>query len=1191
MSVSPRESMGSRRIGRPHSGPTTKAATADAASFPITMKTRSIALLLFAVWLLTVHSLPVWAGETYGPTRQGDTLWGIAGKVYGGDAITRDQGMLALLRANPDAFGSPCNASSPLQTGVLLQVPSPAEAAALSADAAQQEFQRQMQEWTRHRRSGEPLVCPPVRGPLATSAPTLQAGAAATEGPPGAQAPATISTEPTPEAPMPAAPGAAQPRLLAPGEAAPGEVPPSEPEPGEAAPGEAQTPEAATSEAPPGATAPAGAAPSPEAGEQPRPEPAAQNEAQPGLPGGGSTPVPPQAEHLGAPGPLSPVVEWRHLWREIEPELAKHERLDWLGILVVLGLVVGILLHTYRKRREARAAAPEKTAPTAGDFDALSVDEAVQRLDSDLERGLATSEAEHRLEQYGRNALEEQQASLLERLLPYFWGPIPWMIEVAAILSALVRHWADLAIILALLLFNAAIGFWQEHKATNALDALKRQLALKARVRRDGQWQQMAAERLVPGDVIRLRLGDVIPADAKLAQGDYLSVDQSALTGESLPVDKNAGEIVYSGSAAKQGEMVAVVTATGENTYFGRTAKLVQRAGGVSHFQKAVLAIGDYLIYLSLALVSILIVAQLLHHARLLDLVQFALILTVASIPVAMPAVLSVTLAVGALMLSKMKAIVSRLQSIEEMAGIDILCSDKTGTLTQNRLTLGEPAIFAAADAQDLILAGALASKAESDDPIDLAVIGGLEHKDALEHYQQRRFVPFDPVGKRTEAEIEGPDHERLKVSKGAPQVIFALSEIDGVDAERAGKRVEELAAKGFRTLGVARTDKDGNWRFLGILPLFDPPREDSDETIRQAEAHGIAVKMVTGDNTAIAREIAGRLGLGTAIQKADRLLEGADNEARVSADVAERIERADGFAEVFPEHKYAIVKALQARDHLVAMTGDGVNDAPALKQADVGIAVSGATDAARAAADLVLTAPGLSTIVSAVEEARRIFERMNSYAIYRVIETIRIMCFMVAAMLVYQFYPITAIMIILLALLNDIPIMAIAYDNTWLDPKPVRWQMHRVLTIATVLGLIGVVETFLLLAIAYSWLNIDLAQVQTIVFLKLSIAGHLTLFVARTKRPFWSRPFPAPALLGAILGTQVVAALIAGFGILIEPIPWAYIALIWAYCLAWVVAEDIAKLAVYMYLNRKTARHVRFFQATSHQAPAHGNY
>ncbi|MEJ2382525.1 MAG: plasma-membrane proton-efflux P-type ATPase, partial [Gammaproteobacteria bacterium] len=790
----------------------------------------------------------------------------------------------------------------------------------------------------------------------------------------------------------------------------------------------------------------------------------------------------------------------------------------------------------------------------------LSVEEALNQVSSRRE-GLSTSEARERLQQYGYNRLEEKQTSLLWKFLGYFWGPIPWMIEVAAILSAVVQHWADLTIIMVLLVFNAGVEFYQEYQAGNAIEQLKRHLALKARVLRDGKWSRQEAAELVPGDIVRLRLGDVIPADIRLIDGDYLSVDQSALTGESLPVERQTGEIVYSGSVAKQGEMVGVVHATGMHTYFGRTAQLVSSAKTVSHFQKAVLTIGDYLIYITLGLVGVLILVQLHRNQPLLEVAQFALILTVAAIPVAMPAVLSVTMAIGAVVLSKMQAIVSRLESIEEMAGIDILCSDKTGTLTQNRLTLGDPYTAQGIEAEELVLAAALASKEEDADAIDLAIIEALPDRDRLQTFTQQQFVPFDPVSKRTEATISDAKQQTFRVTKGAPQVILDMCHQDQQSGADISGKVDEYAAKGYRTLGVARSDNDDQWTFMGLLPLYDPPREDAQETIDDAARHGVHVKMVTGDNISIAREISSQLGLGRNIVAADKLLKSADGGDQGSGD---QIEKADGFAQVFPEHKYNIVKTLQNRGHLVGMTGDGVNDAPALKQADVGVAVSGATDAARAAADLVLTAPGLSVIVKAVEEARRIFERMNSYAIYRITETIRIMIFLVLAMLVYDFYPITAIMIILLALLNDLPIMTIAYDNTWLDPNPVKWQMRRVLTVASVLGGVGVIETFALLVIAHSWFGISGPQLQSVVFLKLVVAGHLTLFVARSRRPFYARPYPSPLLLGAIIGTQTIAAMIVGFGWFVTAIPWTYIGYIWLYCLVWILIEDTAKLLVY---------------------------
>lgn len=757
--------------------------------------------------------------------------------------------------------------------------------------------------------------------------------------------------------------------------------------------------------------------------------------------------------------------------------------------------------------------------------------------------GLTSSDAAARLLQYGPNALTEKKLNPFLQFLLYFWGPIPWMIEIAALLSALSGDWVDFCIILVLLVFNSGIGFLQEHQAGNAVEALKKKLAAKSRVLRDGTWKVIDAEELVPGDIIRIRLGDIVPADVKLLEGDYLTVDQAALTGESLPVNKKQGDVAYSGSIAKQGEMIAEVTATGSKTFFGKTTDLVMEAGAESHFQKAVIQIGNYLIWISLTLVALMIVVQLDRGDSFLKVLQFALILTVASIPVALPAVLSVTMAAGALKLSRMKAICTKLASIEEMAGMDVLCSDKTGTLTQNSLTLQSPQPYHTS-LEELRLAGALASKAENQDPIDLAVLEGVD----IKGYTQTSFTPFDPVSKRTIATVNGS----FQVTKGAPQIIVQLSSLSTAEKEEILASVAELAAKGYRTLGVAREEK-GVWTFLGLLPLADPLRPDSKATIEEAKKYGIDVKMVTGDNSAIAKEISAQLGLGTDILPASDLRD---------------VEKASGFAEVFPEHKYQIVKELQSKDHIVGMTGDGVNDSPALKQANVGIAVSGATDAARAAASLVLTLPGLGVIIKAVEEARKIFERMTSYAIYRITETIRIMLFIVLTMLAYNIYPITAIMIILLALMNDLPIMTIAYDNTYLNQKPVRWHMHRVLSIATLLGLIGVVETFLLFVFAKRYATTE--ELQTLIFLKLVVAGHLTLFVARTKDAFYKKPWPAPLLLSAILGTQILAVLIAGFGLIVAPIPWIWIAYVWIYCLFWIFIEDRAKILAYRHFEKQ---------------------
>jgi H+-transporting ATPase len=777
--------------------------------------------------------------------------------------------------------------------------------------------------------------------------------------------------------------------------------------------------------------------------------------------------------------------------------------------------------------------------------------------------GLSQAEVEERLQQYGYNELPEKHVNTFLKLLTYFNGPIPWMIEAAAILSALVRHWPDFFIILVLLVANAVVGFWEEYQAGNAIAALKAKLALQARVKRDGRWTTVPARELVPGDLIRIRLGDIVPADADLLEGDPVEVDQSALTGESLPVTHKAGELVYSGSIIRQGEIDATVTATGARTYFGKTAQLVAEAHTVSHFQKAVLKIGDYLIALAVALVVLILVVALFRGDNMTETLQFALVLTVAAIPVAMPTVLSVTMAVGARLLAAKQAIVSRLASIEELAGMDVLCSDKTGTLTQNKLTLGDPYCVAGVSVDQVILAGALASRAENQDTIDLAVLGGVRDKKQLAPYRVTHFQPFDPVHKRTEAVVTGAGGKEFKVTKGAVQIILSLSaNADAVKTD-VDKATNEFARRGFRSLGVARSDGNAPWQFLGVLPLFDPPREDSKATIETARQMGVTVKMVTGDQLAIGREIAGQLGLGA------NLLDAAgfgDTQQHETAQLEESIEKADGFAQVFPEHKFHIVEVLQKRNHIVGMTGDGVNDAPALKKADCGIAVSGATDAARAAAAMVLLTPGLSIIIDAIKESRKIFQRMTSYAIYRIAETIRVLFFMTLSILVFNFYPVTAVMIVLLALLNDGAILSIAYDRVQYSNKPEAWNMREVLGIATALGIAGVIASFGLFYLGERVFHLSRETIQTLMYLKLSVAGHLTIFLTRTRGPFWSSR-PARILFLAVIGTQIVATLIAVYGIFMPAIGWGWAAVVWGYAIAWWLVNDRVKLGAYRVL------------------------
>jgi H+-transporting ATPase len=867
---------------------------------------------------------------------------------------------------------------------------------------------------------------------------------------------------------------------------------------------------------------------------------------------------------------------------------------------------------------EAATAGAERTDEYAG----RPIEDTLRAFEVDAAQGLAASAARERLERHGYNEILEKEEPLWHRISRRFWGPIPWMIETAAVLSAVVEKWDDFAIIAVMLLINAGLDFLQEHRAMNALKALKQQLANEVIVLRDGRFATVAARELVPGDVVRLRIGNIVPADVQLIDGDYLLLDESALTGESLPVSKTAAAVAYAGTIVRQGEMLAVIVNTGARTNFSTVVALVAESSMAerSHFQKMVIRIGNFLILITVALVILIIMVSLFRHENFLEIIRFALVLTVAAIPVALPAVLSVTLAVGAVNLARRRAIVSRLTAIEELAGVDVFCSDKTGTLTKNEMRVAEPYLREGFDERELFLVAALASKLENRDPIELPIFAYIDERFpdlGLRAYRQATFTPFDPVRKRTEAAVEHGG-ERFTAMKGAAQVLLPMAELPDAETSAINARVDDLASRGYRTLAVGRKSGDAPLELIGLIPLYDPPREESREVLADMLEHGVDVKMVTGDNVAIAREIARLLGLKPRLMRAAQLSGTASNDLlelasvlsasiyrRLKPDVSQKdaqrfaaevmqsvqsmydtrllerefvqthesaivelIQDVDIFAEVIPEDKYRIVDTLQKAGHIVAMTGDGVNDAPALNKADCGIAVANATDAARAAADVILTAPGLQVINEAIKEARITFERMKSYATFRIAETIRIILFMTLSIVVFDFYPITALMIIMLALLNDIPILAIAYDNTRVDREPVRWDMQALLSVSSVLGVVGVIASFVLYFLLRDY-GFGQDQIRTFLFLKLIVAGHSTLYITRTDGWFWQRPWPSPLLLGATFGTEVIGTLIAVYGLLITPIGWKYALLMWAYALVWFLLNDAIKMLTQRLLGR----------------------
>ncbi|CAG8694742.1 8251_t:CDS:2, partial [Ambispora leptoticha] len=805
-------------------------------------------------------------------------------------------------------------------------------------------------------------------------------------------------------------------------------------------------------------------------------------------------------------------------------------------------------------------------------------------LHTDPSKGLTTQEAQTRLETFGRNELAEIKTNPILKFLSYFTGAIAYLIELACIFAAVVHDWLDFGIILALLFVNAFIGFIEEARAESALDALKQTLAQKAKVWRDGHFIDLDVAELVPGDVIGLRLGDIIPADARLlgisvtggeTEGT-LSIDQSALTGESLPVEKKKGDTVYSSSIVKQGQMLAIVTKTGSRTFIGRAANLISITVEQGHFQKVINQIGNFLILITTVLVAIIFVYQMVKFrhtdkGKFLTVLQNVLILTIAAIPVGLPTVLSVTMAVGAKQLAAKKVIVKRLTAVEEMASISVLCSDKTGTLTLNELTFDEPYLSNGFTKEDILLYSYLSAEPGANDPIESAVRNAAEetleilknrpNKHEIPGYKVTAFVPFNPTTKMTSATVINHEtKETFKVAKGAPQVIIRLVGGDD-DAVRA---VNSLAKRGLRALGVAKTVPGDleKYELVGMISLLDPPRPDSGETIRRCGEYGVEVKMITGDQLIIAKEVAHRLGMQRVILDANHLVDPNKSEEEVT----QHCERADGFAQVIPEHKYRVVELLQKRGLLVGMTGDGVNDAPALKKANVGIAVHGCTDAARSAADIVLLAPGLSTIVDGITTSRAIFQRMRSYALYRITSTVHFLLFFFCIILARD-WEMKAILLILITLLNDAATLVISVDNAKISRRPDKWRLGQLITLSIVLGIFLTAASFAHFFIARDVFGIaeDDDRLETIMYLHISSAPHFVIFTTRLSGHFWES-LPSPLFFVAVMGTQVFAMFLSVYGLLTTAIGWGWGISVIGVSLGYFIVLDFIKVQIFKY-------------------------
>ena len=766
--------------------------------------------------------------------------------------------------------------------------------------------------------------------------------------------------------------------------------------------------------------------------------------------------------------------------------------------------------------------------------------------------GLTSVEAERRLTEYGANEIPDRRPHPAVVLLRKFWGPIPWMLEATIAIQLLLDKTGEAAIVGVLLVFNAAVSFIEEGRASKAVALLRSRLTTRARVLRDGRWQGVAATSLVPGDCVHIRIGDLSPADIRIANGDVL-LDQSALTGESVPVEAGPGALAYAAAVVRRGEATGEVVATGQRTYFGKTAELVRTAKSASHLQTTIFAIVKVLIAIDAVLVCALLLYAAAAGMPFGDVVPFALILLVASVPVALPATFTLATALGSTELAHHGVLVTRLSAIEEAAGMDVLCTDKTGTITENRLAVAATLPFASWSEDEVLRFAALASDPATQDPIDLAILAAAAERNALADLPRRtKFVPFDPAQRYSLGQYQsatGP----LCVVKGAPRALAALS----ASTQDIGATSERLAASGNRVLAVATGSDPNSLQLAGLIALEDPPRPDSASLVAGLKELGVSVVMVTGDNLATACAVAKRVGIGDRAASADAL-DHLDADQALDHDI---------YARVFPEHKIKLIRLLQTAGHVVGMTGDGVNDAPALKQADVGIAVASATDVARAAAGVVLTAPGLVDALSAVKISRRIYQRMLTYTINKIMKTLEIVFFLSIGVMLTRAFVITPLLIVLLLFTNDFVTMSIATDRVSYSQTPDRWNIKTLMATGGALAALVLLLSFTVFFVGRDFLGLPLLQLQTVVFVMLVATGQGNIYLIRERGHFW-RSRPSTLLIASSIADLAVVTLMATRGVLMTPVNPLLLAELLCAVAVYLVILDRLKVVIFRHFK-----------------------